>query len=372
MNCEIEFLPVGDASKAGDAIVVRYGDTTSYELMVIDGGSTDSGKRVVEHIRSQFGKDSVISHVVLTHSDTDHACGLREVLAELTVENLWLHLPWLSASAARPYFANKAWTDAGLGEAIRNEYDLVDEIFDLALAKKTINIYRPFAGVQIGPFRVLSPSQRAYELLLPQFERTPDADQTAIEAAGLWIGKPPGFIAKAMDKVAAKVQKWTTERLDKELLKDGGVTSASNESSVVLYGDFAGGRRVLLTGDAGVWGLTMAAAYAENSGLPLRAFTFVQIPHHGSRRNVGRTILNRLVGPIQQDWSTERFAAYVSAPKGDDTHPRKMVLNAFIRRGGGVRATQGDKKLHLGGFPPRPGYYGAEPMPFAPQVEDYD
>lgn len=44
MNCEIEFLPVGDASKAGDAIVVRYGDASAYELMVVDGGSLDSGK----------------------------------------------------------------------------------------------------------------------------------------------------------------------------------------------------------------------------------------------------------------------------------------------------------------------------------------
>ena len=28
MKCEIEFLPVGDASKAGDAIVIRYGEPT--------------------------------------------------------------------------------------------------------------------------------------------------------------------------------------------------------------------------------------------------------------------------------------------------------------------------------------------------------
>ena len=34
MNCEIEFLPVGDGSKAGDAIVVRYGEADAYELMV--------------------------------------------------------------------------------------------------------------------------------------------------------------------------------------------------------------------------------------------------------------------------------------------------------------------------------------------------
>ena len=38
-------------------------------------------------------------------------------------------------------------------------------------------------------------------------------------------------------------------------LKDGGITSASNESSVVLYGSFERGN-VLLTGDAGINGLT--------------------------------------------------------------------------------------------------------------------
>ena len=29
MNCEIEFLPVGDGCKPGDAIVVRYGDVNA-------------------------------------------------------------------------------------------------------------------------------------------------------------------------------------------------------------------------------------------------------------------------------------------------------------------------------------------------------
>jgi beta-lactamase superfamily II metal-dependent hydrolase len=372
MNCEIEFLPVGERSKAGDAIVVRYGEANSYELMTIDGGTAESGKALVEHIRSQFGKNSAISHAVLTHSDADHACGLREIISELPVKNLWLHLPWLSAATARPYFSNKGWTDAGLAEAIRKEYDLVDEIFKLAQAKKTINIRQPFAGAEIGPFRVLSPRQDVYNLLLPQFDRTPDADQAVIEATGLWIGKAPGPIAKMIDKVAAKIQKWVPESWDKELLRDGGVTSASNESSVVLYGDFAADRRVLLTGDAGVWALSLAAAYAKNSNLPLQAFTFVQVPHHGSRRNVGPTTLNRLLGPIQQEGSAARFSAYVSAPKDDDTHPRRMVLNAFTRRGGAIFATQGQKRVHWGGFRPREGYYSVEPTPFSPQVEDYD
>ena len=42
MKCEIEFLPVGDKSKAGDAIVIRYGDLNSYNLMLIDGGHAET------------------------------------------------------------------------------------------------------------------------------------------------------------------------------------------------------------------------------------------------------------------------------------------------------------------------------------------
>ena len=373
MNCEIEFLPVGEKSKAGDAFVVRYGTVQSYELMIVDGGHEESGQLLVDHIRKHFGKDAVVSHVVLTHSDNDHASGLRTVLSELTVQNLWLHAPWAHAAAARPYFKNKQWTDDGLQKELWKEYDLINEIVQIAINKKPpIPIYYPFTGTQIGPFRVLSPYKDLYTLLLPQFGRTPDPDQAAIEAEGFWIGKAPSFLAKLAEAVVAKVQKWFTESWEKERLKDGGVPTASNESSVVLYGDFGDSGRFLLTGDAGIMALTLAAHYAEQNNLTLQDFKFVQIPHHGSRRNVGPTILNRLLGPIQPQGSPERFSAFVSAPKDDDTHPRMMVLNAFTRRGGRVIATQGTSKIYWGGFPLRPGYSTAEPIPFTPKVEDYD
>jgi hypothetical protein len=99
-----------------------------------------------------------------------------------------------------------------------------------------------------------------------------------------------------------------------------------------LYGVFDNGRRVLLIGDAGVRALTWAADDADEFGLSLRQFTFVQVPHHISRRNVGPTILNRILGPIVPE-GNERFAAFISAPPDDTTHPRKIVVNAFKRRG---------------------------------------
>lgn len=342
-----------------------------FYLMIIDGGDIESGKALVKHIRDEYGWNCIVHHVVVTHCDGDYISGLREVLTELDVRNLWVLLPWNAAAASLPYFANKNWTVSGLQTTLHNEYDLVAELVQIA-TERNILVREPFAGQKIGPFTVLSPSRQVYTLLLPQFDRTPEPDEDAIKGAGLWIGKSPNVFQRLLDKAAAKVQRWTTERWDKELLKDGGCTSATNESSVVLYGDFGLHRRVLLTGDAGCWGLSLAATFADSQSLPLRDFMFVQIPHHGSRSNVGPAVLNYLLGPILPINTLGHFSAFVSAPALDDSHPRKMVLNAFIRRGATVCATQGNKKVFWGGFTPRSGYVAAEPLPFASRVEEYD
>ena len=70
------------------------------------------------------------------------------------------------------------------------------------------------------------------------------------------------------------------------------MTSASNESSVVLYAISAMDAGFLLTGDAGIKGVDLGGTYARAQGYTLQNFNCVQIPHHGSRRNVGPKILN--------------------------------------------------------------------------------
>ncbi len=371
MNCEIEFLPVGEGSKAGDAIVVRYGTTNSYQLMLIDGGFDATGGEIVSHLRSQFGHQVSLGHVVLTHSDVDHASGLREVLRQIPVSNLWLHIPWMLAWEVRGLFKNKSFTERGLMDVIRRNYDIISEIVDLAVQQKC-NLSYPFTGSDIGPFHVLSPTRYVYTCLLPQFDRTPDPDQTAIEALSMWIGKQPSTAARLFERMLAKAQTRVRESWGNERLRDGGVTSASNETSVVLYADVGDNRRILLAGDAGVNALSWAVEYAQQSGRVLQQFSFVQIPHHGSRRNVGPTVLNRILGPIQQENAPLRFSAYVSAPPDDDTHPRKMVLNAFLRRGGRLGITRGSKIVWYGGFPSRPGYGPLPTVGFTPDVEEYD
>jgi beta-lactamase superfamily II metal-dependent hydrolase len=373
MLYEIEFMAVGEGSRAGDAIVIRYGDKVNFQLMVVDGGTAETGEKLVAHLKTHYGNIVKLDHVVLTHSDADHASGLREVLREIPVANVWLHIPWFLSAGARQLFKNKNLTDQTLAAEIKKAYDIIGEIVDLAFAAQGTAVRYPFQGEQIGPFVVLSPNAYAYTHLLPQFEKTPEPDEDGIKAANMWIGKAPGGLLKAIFEAArTKVSKWLPESWVLEHLRDGSQTSASNESSVVLYADFGDERRVLLTGDAGVEALRWSINYAVATNRVLQKFTCVQIPHHGSRRNVGPSVLNALLGPIEPEGTPSRFTAIVSAPKDDDQHPRKIVLNAFRRRGANVFATQGKNLLHYGGFPTRQGYSDAVALPFSNQVEQYE
>lgn len=368
MKCEVEFLDVGEGSRPGDAIVIRYGDEYSYELMIVDGGNAETGEKIVSHVQRQFG-NVPISHVVLTHPDIDHASGLRTVVEQMDVRNLWVNPPWLFASIGRELFNDPRWTEDGISREVASNYDIVSQILSTAVSRG-IPWNLPMQGAVVGPFTVLSPSAYALKHLVPQFDKTPSPDQEAITAAGFWIGKE-SMLSRILASVQATAASWVPELWGVEGLRDGGVTSASNESSVILYGNFDSQGSVLLTGDAGIRALTWAADYLDAVGVPLRQFGFVQIPHHGSRRNVGPTILNRLIGPPVPEGLNTGLSAYVSAPRDDATHPRKIVLNAFTRRGAQVYATQGQAIVNNGGFRTRPGYGPIAPVPFAPVVEGY-
>lgn len=367
MKCEVEFLAVGEGEKAGDCIVVRYGDEHTYSLMVVDGGTLETGDELVQHLRKQFSGVGVIEHVVLTHADGDHASGLRKLFGQFQVRNLWLHVPWMMAAQAKHLFSDKTVTTETLARRIRDEYDILSELVTLAQTYGTA-IHQPFEGAKIGPFVVLNPSAYVYTHLLPQFERTPEPDQAALEAAGMWLGKArrKSFLRRAIENVT-----WTFETYQFETLRDRQYTSASNESSVVLYAD-CGEARILLTGDAGIEALTWAADAADRYGLELRNFQFVQIPHHGSRNNVGPTVLNRLIGPITPEMLPRTFFAFASAPKDSPKHPRRVVLNAFHRRGAMVTTTQDGNKVFWGGFAPRADYGPVSAIPLSTSVEQYD
>ena len=97
-SIEIDFLPVGENSKSGDAITIRFGNCengkwTKQTIFVIDGGTSASGDAIIEHVENVY-KSNKINRVFLTHPDGDHASGLRNVLENMKVDKLWMHCPW--------------------------------------------------------------------------------------------------------------------------------------------------------------------------------------------------------------------------------------------------------------------------------------
>ena len=60
----------------------------------------------------------------------------------------------------------------------------------------------------------------------------------------------------------------------------------------------------------------------------------------------------------------------MSAPKDDEVHPRRVVANAFLRRGAPVYATQGQSVRWYRNMEERPHYEPVKPLPFYDTVED--
>jgi beta-lactamase superfamily II metal-dependent hydrolase len=126
----------------------------------------------------------------------------------------------------------------------------------------------------------------------------------------------------------------------------------------------------LLTGDVGIRGLNNAISYSNKIGIDLKEVDLYQIPHHGGRHNINTCVLNNLIGPIVNENHTPSKIALVSVAKGS-SHPRKMVTNAFIRRGVNVVEARAQTLRHSANMPQREGWSVAPSITFSPNVEDW-
>jgi beta-lactamase superfamily II metal-dependent hydrolase len=363
MGYEVDFLPVGNGGRSGDAIAMRFGDLRSVirsqqTVIVIDGGFKESGEKLVEHIRNYYLTDSV-DIVVSSHPDQDHVSGLTFVLENMKVGELWMHQPWKHTSGISDMFKSGRVTDSSVREALRKSLDMAYDLEQLATSRG-IPTREPFAGHtdRAGAIRIVSPSVAFYEGLLPEFRGTPEPKTES------------GFLRKAMAKLG-EVVGTAMESLNVETLSDTGTTSAENETSVVMIVQ-TGDSKLLFTGDAGRRALAAAADFMDNAGIGASTSYFVQVPHHGSHKNVGPTILDRLLGPKRPDDGRTK-AAFVSVADGDEKkHPAKQVSNAFRRRGAPVIATLGQAKCSFNDAPSRQGWSPVEPLPLYPVVDVYD
>ena len=354
---EIDFLAV-ETEKSGDAIPMRYEQNGVTIVHITDGGYLSTGEAVVDHVTNLYGTTHV-DHVVVTHPDGDHAAGLRVVLESCTVGALWMLRPWNYAAHVIHRFSTYNSVER-LQSKLKASYPNLAALEVMAI-ERGIPIYEPFQGSVIGNFTVMAPTVGRYLDLIVGSDKTPSA--VTESASNFW-----GSVLRAAANVVAYVKSaWGDESFPSN------DTSAENEMSVIQFA-YMEGHRILLTGDAGVEGLTEAINYAPMVGLTLPGLERVQIPHHGSRRNVSTDVLDRLLGPRLSAPVTPGYAqtlAIVSSAKADPKHPRKAVKRAFIHRGADVYETEGNSIRIMGGaVPPRYGWGAVSPVAYPDEQEE--
>jgi beta-lactamase superfamily II metal-dependent hydrolase len=330
---EIDFLPVGDGGRSGDAIAMRFTRPSgALAHVIIDAGFKDDGEALVEHVQRYYDTSS-IDLAILTHPDGDHIGGMGVVVRELDVGTLWLH----SLGAH--------------GGASLDAADAVDELIGVASDNGT-DVAEPFAGSSAfgEALRILGPTEAYYDELV---ERQ------------LFVGKSTSGSRALLEATRTRVQRFLSLLPIEVPFDEGEGTSPRNNSSIITMLE-VDGRRLLFTADAGVAALDNAWDYLNDSGLGAQAPDLAQIPHHGSRRNASTELLNRLYGGTGQS-SCRNGIVSVSA-NADAKHPSPRVVNAYMRRGFTVLTTAGSTVCFRG--PDTPSRAGWGPVtPLAPMDE---
>lgn len=354
---EIDLWDV-ESARSGDAISVRTVINENQKIYVTDAGFQSTGESVCNKIREHYGNPNHIDYVTATHPDGDHAGGLRTILEEFEIGELWMLRPWLYAEELIERFETYTSIDR-LVSRLKTIYPNIAALEEIA-ETNGIPMFEPFQGSAIGDFVVLSPSKQRYLDLIVASEKTPESSEegkasSLLEAAG-------GVVQTLISIIRAK---WGEEIFSPE------ETSPENEMSVVQFATVLD-KKILLTGDAGRAGLLEAADFADGLGLGLPGIDHFQVPHHGSRRNVSTEVLDRLLGTrLEQKPETKdtTFSALISASKEDEHHPRKAVERAMVHRGGFVTVTEGSDKRSAHNAPSRPGYSPVSPRPYPEEQE---
>ncbi len=333
MSFEVDWRAVGEESKSGDCIAMRFGDFNNnpddQTVVLIDGGFKDTGEKVVDFIEYYYGTDT-IDLVISTHPHADHISGLSVVFDKLKVKELLMHKPWENEAEISNALSLNATDKKTLSEFIQKSVNDAKDLVKLAESKGT-TITEPFQGLTRfdGQLTILGPSEQFYGELI----------SGAAKSSGLL-----GLLKLGVAEIKKAVNTIRESRDEERLVEpaEDAVTDENNTSVITLLNQ--GQDNFLFTADAGVKAIERALDYSQSSGLFLPdQINYFQVPHHGSKRNIGPSTLNRLFGEPGSGLQVGCHAYALVAKEGAPEHPSCRVTNALDRRGVEVyQTTWGD------------------------------
>jgi len=289
---EVDMLSVGNA----DCILVTNWNASKATRVLIDGANK-SGAEVLKNFLKK-NQITWLDAVVCTHPHDDHAAGLIELLKDksIGIASAYMHIPHWHADVPSIKNTLSKIKNSAEAENIRKSLATVEELYS-AFTARNIPITEPFSGTQIQFLTVAGPSKEYYEELVMSF-----GDSESIVSLDT---------QDSLHKIWALMHDKATEELDTELPPNPQTTPENNSSAIL--GTIRDGRKYLFTADAGVPALQKASEAYD-----LTKCHWMQIPHHGSRRNINPALIN-LFSPKN---------AWASA-EGSKKHPRRAVVNAF-------------------------------------------
>lgn len=278
------------------AIWIRWGDAIHPHTMIVDMGTEEIGKKILERLKALPKDQRTIDLLVVTHVDSDHIGGVLTCLADadplsgLIINDVWFngyqHLS--GGSIQQPEDAQNNTLEA-MGPA-------QGERLSSWLRKQNWN--KAFNGtpVQRVPGEtlhvVILPDNLRITVLGPTPERLHDFIDTwtiEVEEAlkkGTLIDVSPG-----LESLGGTMKPVLNDQVDLELLAETENIpddSKANGSSISLMVEYQG-KKVVLAGDAFSGDLTEGIKAASgNQQLKLDAF---KLPHHCSMRNNTRSLI---------------------------------------------------------------------------------
>jgi len=285
-------------ARQGDAIWVRWG---AGRQLLVDMGTAGTGRRLAEVFRGLDSGERAFDLLVVTHVDTDHIGGVLTGLVDpadpVPVSfadvwfNGWEHLHGQAPVDERPPLEPMGGVQGELLSTWLRAHAWNDAFDRAAVVRGNGSL--PRIELPDGlTVTVVAPVQERLTELIPEW-------RSAVEAAlakGTLDEVSPGL--EAMGPSAPPILE---SRIDLELLtEEGSVVDGSrpNASSIALVLEHEG-RRALLTGDSTAAELLAGLALlsdGENGGrVP---FDLVKLPHHGSRNNVSRALVQAIDCPL--------------------------------------------------------------------------
>jgi hypothetical protein len=352
-------------ARKGDCLLLHFGAKDAPGLVMIDGGPKDVYKphlkprlEQIKQARGLAGNDPLpVDLLMVSHVDDDHIQGILDLTREelvqkqahrpllLNVLSFWHnsfdaiigHEPKELTASFQDHFGAAALSGGELSDdAVRAVEDDSQEELEV-----TTSSLKVLASIEQG-FRLRSDAEGL------GYPRNPEFDGKLVIARGgaKAIEVAPGLkftvlgpMKPELEALHKKHDQWLRELKKKgkspaEALAAYIDKSVPNLSSLVVLAE-AGGKRMLLTGDARgdkiIQGLQLARLLAPGKSSKIEV-DLLKVPHHGSANNLDKDFFERIVAKH-----------YVFSGNGEHGNPERESMEMLLS----ARGEDADFTIHL-------------------------